>query len=62
MSSPRSGFVQPYAALDVSPLRGLTPVNVGVKFRFAPLYFVDTIKYAHMGRTKAQAEHQESQA
>lgn len=24
------------------------------------LYFVNTINYAHMGRTKAQAEHQES--
>ena len=33
-----------------------------VKFRHAPNYFVDTINYSHMGRTKAHAEHQKSRA
>ena len=33
-----------------------------VRFHLAFLYFVDTIKYAHMGRAKAQAEPQESRA
>jgi hypothetical protein len=37
-------------------------MNSDLKFHFAALYFVDTIKYAPMGRTKAQAEHQESRA
>ena len=36
--------------------------QLSVKFHPAFLYFVDTIKYAHMGRTKAQAEPQESRA
>jgi hypothetical protein len=33
-----------------------------VKFRLAFKYFVDTINHTHMGRTKAQAEHQKSRA
>ena len=33
-----------------------------VKFHLVAFYFVDTIKYAHMGRTEAQAEHQKSWA
>lgn len=40
----------------------LTWLSFKVEFQFACHYFVDTIYYAHMGRTKAQAEHQESQA
>jgi hypothetical protein len=46
------------------PLRGVCcpPDNVNVKFQLVFEYFVDTIKHAHMGRTKAQAEHQESRA
>lgn len=35
---------------------------LNVEFYLALKYFVDTIKHAHMGRTKAQAEHQESRA
>jgi hypothetical protein len=48
-------------AVDDEPTIALV-TGAFVKFRFSPNYFVDTIKYAHMGRTKAQAEHQESRA
>jgi enterochelin esterase-like enzyme len=46
------------------PLRGACclPDGTNVKFHLVLLYFVDTIKYARMGRIKAQAEYQESQA
>jgi hypothetical protein len=44
------------------PVRRKTPVSSNVKFQLAFYYFVDTIKYGHMGRTQAQAEPQESRA
>jgi hypothetical protein len=36
--------------------------HLSAQSHLASTYFVDTINYAHMGRTKAQAEHQESRA
>ncbi len=38
------------------------PIRRQLRFRLTFNYFVDTIKYAHMGRNQAQAEHQKSWA
>ena len=59
------GPVWRYAVHFRQPVPGVLPLPPGylhVKFHLAFFYFVDTIKYAHMGRTKAQAEPQESRA